>query len=70
MSEAGSTGEQSKDSNKPTLFQTSSRIFIGNLAVEKVTNKELVEIFEKYGKVIEVSIKSSYGFVQYEGILF
>ena len=42
------------------------RLFIGNLASEKTSEKELREIFEKHGRVIEIIIRKSFGFVQFE----
>jgi RNA recognition motif-containing protein len=44
----------------------SSRVFIGNLASEKVTRQDVVKMFEPFGKVLGVSLHKSYGFVQFE----
>ncbi len=43
-----------------------ARIFLGNLQSEATTVPELTEIFSKYGRVVEVVIKRSFGFVQFE----
>lgn len=44
-----------------------SRIFVGNLASEKTTKNELLELFGKYGKVIEEPvIRRSFGFIQFD----
>ncbi len=44
-----------------------SRLFIGNLASEKTTPKEIREIFSKYGKITEdIVLHRSFGFVQYD----
>ena len=42
------------------------RLFIGNLANEQVTEADLRAIFSKYGKVTEVVIRRSFGFIQFE----
>jgi RNA recognition motif-containing protein len=41
------------------------RLFLGNLASEKTSRKELLEIFGEYGQVEEVVVRRSFGFVQY-----
>lgn len=47
-------------------FPMGSRLFIGRLATERVTREELAQIFVKYGPIHEVSLKNSFGFVQFE----
>ncbi|CAN8070762.1 unnamed protein product [Agarophyton chilense] len=43
-----------------------ARVFIGNLASEYTSSKEIVEIFHKYGTLIEEPVlRRSFGFVQY-----
>eukprot|EP00177_Eucheuma_denticulatum_P003564 GFKZ01006451.1.p1 GENE.GFKZ01006451.1~~GFKZ01006451.1.p1 ORF type:complete len:1099 (-),score=115.56 GFKZ01006451.1:882-4178(-) len=43
-----------------------SRVFIGNLASENTTVKEIIDVFEKYGELIEEPVlRRSFGFVQY-----
>ena len=53
-------------SNFLSRYPTASRMFIGNLNVDKTSKSELTSIFSKYGKVLEVSLKNSYGFVQFD----
>jgi len=43
-----------------------SRVFIGNLASENLTKQEVVDVFEKYGRLVEEPVmRRSFGFVQY-----
>lgn len=43
-----------------------ARVFIGNLASENTTVKEIIDVFEKYGELIEEPVlRRSFGFVQY-----
>jgi len=43
-----------------------SRIFIGNLATERLSRPQLLQLFGKYGRFLEVSMHTSFGFVQYD----
>lgn len=43
----------------------SARVFIGNLAADKVSRQDVMKLFEPYGKVLGVSLHKSYGFVQF-----
>ena len=43
-----------------------SRVFIGNLAADRVKRQDVVKLFEPYGKVLGVSLHKSYGFVQFD----
>ena len=43
-----------------------ARVFIGNLAADRVTRQDVVKLFEAYGKVLGVSLHKSYGFVQFD----
>lgn len=44
-----------------------SRIFLGNLASEKTTIAELIQIFSRYGRIIEEPVvRKSFGFIQYD----
>nr|CAG8632441.1 2805_t:CDS:2 [Entrophospora candida] len=43
-----------------------SRLFLGNLSTHSTTKKELYDIFSPYGEVFEISIKNSFGFIQYD----
>ncbi|KAL2421761.1 hypothetical protein ABEF95_005389 [Exophiala dermatitidis] len=46
-------------------FPLGSRLFVGNLASEKVTKRDLFHVFHKHGRLAQISIKQAYGFVQY-----
>lgn len=43
-----------------------ARIFLGNLPSERTSQKELSDIFSKYGKIEEIVVKKSFGFIQFE----
>lgn len=43
-----------------------ARVFIGNLAADRVSRQDVVKLFEPHGKVLGVSLHKSYGFVQFE----
>jgi RNA recognition motif-containing protein len=48
-------------------YPANCRIFLGNLASEKTSRKELMEIFGKYGRIVEeIVMRRSFGFVQYD----
>lgn len=49
----------------PHEFEPGSRLFVGNLSIETTSKREIFMIFRKYGKLAQVSLKSTYGFVQY-----
>ncbi|KAL7951512.1 hypothetical protein V8C42DRAFT_304295 [Trichoderma barbatum] len=46
-------------------FPEGSRIFIGNLSSDKVSKRDVFDIFHRYGRLAQISLKSAYGFVQY-----
>ncbi|KAI1469144.1 uncharacterized protein F4812DRAFT_320364 [Daldinia caldariorum] len=46
-------------------FPEGSRLFIGNLSSDRVSKKEVFDIFCKYGRLAQISLKQAYGFVQY-----
>lgn len=46
-------------------FPMGSRMFLGNLPTEKVTKRDIFNIFHKHGKLAQISIKQAYGFVQF-----
>ncbi|KOS17907.1 putative RNA-binding protein [Escovopsis weberi] len=46
-------------------FPEGSRIFIGNLSSDKVSKKDVFDLFHKFGRLAQISLKSAYGFVQY-----
>ncbi len=47
-------------------FDLSCRIFIGNLASEKTSKEELEEVFSKYGRIVEIVLRKSFGFIQFD----
>lgn len=46
-------------------FPDGSRIFVGNLSQERVSKKEVFNMFHKHGRLAQISLKPAYGFVQY-----
>ncbi|KAB5518717.1 RNA recognition domain-containing protein [Coniochaeta sp. 2T2.1] len=46
-------------------FPENSRIFIGNLSNERVSKREVFDLFHQFGRLAQISLKSAYGFVQY-----
>ncbi|KAK4143035.1 uncharacterized protein C8A04DRAFT_12707 [Dichotomopilus funicola] len=49
-------------------FPEGSRIFIGNLSSERVSKREVFDVFHQFGRLAQISLKSAYGFVQYHTI--
>ncbi|KAJ6790403.1 hypothetical protein PWT90_10464 [Aphanocladium album] len=49
-------------------FPEGSRLFIGNLSSDKVSKRDVFELFHRYGRLAQISLKSAYGFVQYHTI--
>ncbi|PHH86189.1 hypothetical protein CDD83_10600 [Cordyceps sp. RAO-2017] len=49
-------------------FPEGSRIFIGNLSSDKVSKRDVFDVFYKYGRLAQISLKSAYGFVQYHAV--
>ncbi|CAJ2509591.1 Uu.00g146170.m01.CDS01 [Anthostomella pinea] len=49
-------------------FPDGSRLFIGNLSSERVSKKEVFDIFARYGRLAQISLKQAYGFVQYHTV--
>jgi len=47
--------------------------WIGNLSSERVSKREVFNVFHKFGRLGQISLKSAFGFVQYhtaeEGIV-
>ncbi|MDI1485039.1 MAG: nuclear polyadenylated RNA-binding protein 3 [Ramalina farinacea] len=46
-------------------FPQGSRLFVGNLFTEKVSKREIFDVFSKYGRLAQISMKNAYGFVQF-----
>ncbi|KAJ3127921.1 hypothetical protein HK098_005562 [Nowakowskiella sp. JEL0407] len=53
---------------KVSQIPVGSRLFLGNLASEKTDKYELAHIFAPYGNIAEISIKQSFGFIQFENV--
>jgi len=51
--------------NRPVVSNT-SRLFLGNLVTEATNREELSHIFSKYGKVLDVRLHRSFGFIQFD----
>ncbi|KAI1290573.1 hypothetical protein F5Y03DRAFT_56153 [Xylaria venustula] len=49
-------------------FPEGSRIFIGNLASERIHQRDVFELFSNYGHLAQVSIKQGFGFAQYRTV--
>ncbi|KAL6890618.1 hypothetical protein GGI43DRAFT_212075 [Trichoderma evansii] len=49
-------------------FPEGSRIFIGNLSSDKVSKRDVFDIFHRFGRLAQISLKSAYGFVQYHTV--
>lgn len=41
---------------------------IGNLSCERVSKREVFDVFSKFGRLAQISLKNAYGFVQYHTI--
>ncbi|KAI1812203.1 hypothetical protein GGS20DRAFT_41863 [Poronia punctata] len=50
---------------KWSRFPDGSRIFIGNLLCEAVSKRAVFDAFSRYGRLAQISLKQSYGFVQF-----
>ncbi|KAK1503495.1 RNA recognition domain-containing protein [Colletotrichum tamarilloi] len=42
--------------------------FSGNLSSERVSKRDVFDIFHRYGRLAQISLKSAYGFVQYHNL--
>jgi nuclear polyadenylated RNA-binding protein 3 len=49
-------------------FPEGSRIFIGNLSSDKVSKRDVFDLFHQFGRLAQISLKSAYGFVQYHTV--
>ena len=59
-----STISNNTNSNDPKARE--SRIFVGNLNPEFVSQRALEEIFSNHGKILGISMHKGYAFIQYE----
>ncbi|KAF0266952.1 hypothetical protein FOG48_04137 [Hanseniaspora uvarum] len=48
------------------FYPRNSRLFIANLPLNNVTKKNLFQIFQIYGKILQINIKNNFGFIQYD----
>ncbi|KAH6686873.1 RNA recognition domain-containing protein [Plectosphaerella plurivora] len=49
-------------------FPEGTRIFIGNLSSERVSKRDVFDLFYVFGRLAQISLKSAYGFVQYHHV--
>lgn len=47
------------------MHVSAANIFSGNLSSDRVTKKEVFDIFSEFGRLAQISLKQAYGFVQY-----
>lgn len=40
----------------------------GNLSSERVTKREVFDVFQRFGRLAQISLKNAYGFVQYHTV--
>lgn len=50
----------------PNDFALSCRIFVGNLASERTSKEEVTKLFSQYGEIIDIVIRKSFGFIQFD----
>jgi RNA recognition motif-containing protein len=50
----------------PSDRALSCRIFVGNLASEKASPEQLRNLFAKYGEIVDIVIRKSFGFIQFD----
>ncbi|KAG9247487.1 hypothetical protein BJ878DRAFT_492534 [Calycina marina] len=46
-------------------FPPGSRLFIGNLFGESVTKRDIFHVFHRHGRIAQIAVKATYGFVQF-----
>ncbi|CCH46332.1 Nuclear polyadenylated RNA-binding protein 3 [Wickerhamomyces ciferrii] len=42
-----------------------SRLFVGNLPSNSISKQDLFRLFSRYGTILQISLKGSYGFIQF-----
>ena len=50
----------------PSDYALSCRIFVGNLASERTSREELTKLFSKYGGIVDIVLRKSFGFIQFD----
>lgn len=43
-------------------------MYTGNLSQERVSKRDVFELFHRHGRLAQISLKSAYGFVQYHTV--
>ena len=54
---AGSDSRIFRDTNSSDPRAIAARLFIGNLATDRITREEVIDIFMKYGRVTGLSLR-------------
>ncbi|XP_002153873.2 nuclear receptor coactivator 5 [Hydra vulgaris] len=54
-----------RDTNSNDTNAVRRRVFVGNLAVDKASKREVEEIFIKFGAIESISLHNNYGFIQF-----
>lgn len=49
-----------------SIYIPGSRIFLGNLASDHTSEREIRDMFLRYGNVKEVVIRKGFGFIQFD----
>lgn len=55
----------SRNTNSNDVKALRCRLFIGNLATDKTSKREVEELFAKYGDITSCSLHNNFGFVQF-----
>jgi len=55
-----------RDTNSNNASSLRCRVFVGNLATDKVTKQEVEDLFSKFGRVASISLHNNFGFVQFD----
>ena len=57
---------EGRNTSSKDPMMMNARVFIGNLASDKLSRQDVMKMFEPHGKVLGVSLHKSYGFVQFD----
>lgn len=52
----------------PARRQSVANKSLGNLSQERVSKRDVFDLFHRYGRLAQISLKSAYGFVQYHTV--
>ncbi len=47
------------------ILASTANVRIGNLSSDRVSKREVFDVFASYGRLAQISLKQAYGFVQY-----